>query len=314
MNKFFRKINVVLIFAMTVTFVSGCQQTSETKETNEINKTEETKETYTIKNTAPAETIDVIELLDKVEVEAKVEISSEQEQKEERIQIEEVSVNRTLDNFVKALEAQKALPKFATDKQIKSKADPVPRYKDEVLVFQFLKLDRYREVDVDKVNEYLEGKGVLSGKGQLFIDAAKKNNVDPIYLIAHAVLETGNGTSQLANGIIVKGQKTYNLWGINAFDATAKASGSSKASKEGWTSIKDSIAGGTAWISKNYIHSKKFKQITIYQMKYNYVKGHEWHGYATDISWPDKISKFMYEMLDCYSTTETLEFEKVNFK
>lgn len=44
-----------------------------------------------------------------------------------------------------------------------------------------------------KLNEHLGGK--FAGKGQAFVDAAKKHGVDPALLGAIAMHETGNGTS-----------------------------------------------------------------------------------------------------------------------
>ena len=46
----------------------------------------------------------------------------------------------------------------------------------------------------------LEGKGVLEGQGASFSQAAKKYGINEIYLISHALIETGNGTSDLAKG------------------------------------------------------------------------------------------------------------------
>lgn len=42
-----------------------------------------------------------------------------------------------------------------------------------------------------------EGAGAFDGKAQLFIDVAKKNNIDPVILSAIAFHETGNGTSNM---------------------------------------------------------------------------------------------------------------------
>ncbi|MCB2342612.1 hypothetical protein [Clostridium estertheticum] len=58
----------------------------------------------------------------------------------------------------------------------------------------------------------------LSGEGQVFIDAAQKSNVNPLYLAGHSILETGHGTSLLANcgtkkatGEYTYGRPVYNL-------------------------------------------------------------------------------------------------------
>ena len=59
----------------------------------------------------------------------------------------------------------------------------------------------------------------MKGMGAAFIEAAKEYNVSEVYLVAHACLESGNGTSQLATGVEVNGTTVYNLFGIGAYDA-----------------------------------------------------------------------------------------------
>ena len=67
---------------------------------------------------------------------------------------------------------------------------------------------------------------MLENQGQAFANAAKLTGVNEIYLIAHALLETGNGQSKLAKGAnLVNNQvvsnspiKYYNVYGIGAYD------------------------------------------------------------------------------------------------
>ena len=63
-----------------------------------------------------------------------------------------------------------------------------------------LRLDRPQLLSVDRLNRLLKGKGMLENQGQAFANAAKLTGVNEIYLIAHALLETGNGQSKLAKG------------------------------------------------------------------------------------------------------------------
>src|SRR5699024_4125580 len=72
--------------------------------------------------------------------------------------------------------------------------------------FQFLDLAKPSGASAKDLNKFLKGKGILEGKGQAFIDAAKEHGVNDIYLISHAILETGRGTSDLATGIKYKGK------------------------------------------------------------------------------------------------------------
>ena len=86
------------------------------------------------------------------------------------------------------------------------------------LYFQFLKLSQTAGLNASELNQkVLVNKGILTGKGQAFITAAGKYSINEVYLISHALLETGNGTSELANGIMYNGKKVYNMYGIGAY-------------------------------------------------------------------------------------------------
>lgn len=153
--------------------------------------------------------------------------------------------------------------------------------------YQFLDLSQPNGVDADVLNEFLKGKGILEGQGETFSEAAREYGVSEVYLIAHACLESGNGTSQLANGVEYNGTEVYNVFGIGAFDDSAVASGSRRAYSMGWTSVEDAIRGGAEWISRFYIHNSNGAQNTLYKMLWN-PENPGTHQYATDISWAVK--------------------------
>jgi uncharacterized protein YgiM (DUF1202 family) len=86
--------------------------------------------------------------------------------------------------------------------------------------YQFIDLRTTAPVTAEQINRYIENyvnstkkPSVLLGKGQAFIDAGKKYGVNALYLAAHAIHESGFGTSRLA---LTK----YNLFGYGAYDAT----------------------------------------------------------------------------------------------
>ncbi|MCI1882611.1 MAG: SH3 domain-containing protein [Sporolactobacillus sp.] len=161
--------------------------------------------------------------------------------------------------------------------------------KDSAAYLQFLKLSSVSGASVNELNAMLKGRGVLSGHGADFIEAAKKYGVNEIYLVSHALLETGNGTSKLATGYYkYNGKKVYNMFGIGAFDGSAGLSGSQYAYNHGWTSVQKAILGGTAWIATNYIYNATYMQDTLYKMRWNpdaLVSGNAAHQYATAPSW-----------------------------
>ncbi|WP_284138998.1 GW dipeptide domain-containing protein [Virgibacillus sp. LDC-1] len=172
------------------------------------------------------------------------------------------------------------------------------------------------EADLRKV---LLNKGTLNNTQKSFISASKTHNVNEVYLIAHALHETGNGSSTLAKGVRVgkdrngnlvlatssnSGSLTsiktvYNMYGIAAYDSNPLLGGAKKAYQLGWTTVDRAIIGGAKWISDNYINHAQYKQNTLYKMKWNPSSPGS-HQYATDIGWSIKqISKIknVYDLL-----------------
>ncbi len=177
-------------------------------------------------------------------------------------------------------------------------------YCDEVYKYQFLNIGEENGVSVDALNDYLDGKGILEGQGEAFKRAAQMYDISEVYLVAHAALESGNGTSQLSNGVSVNGKVVYNMFGIAAYDNSPLSSGSKKAYDEGWTSVEKSILGGAKWISENYINNPKGKQNTLYKMLWN-PKDPATHQYATDISWATSQAKSISMIFKSFPDAKT---------
>lgn len=180
-------------------------------------------------------------------------------------------------------------------------------YFEDAYKYQFLDLSAPNGVSEEALNSYLADKGVLKGQGATFIKAAKEYGVSEIYLVVHACLETGNGTSQLARGVALNGTTVYNMFGIGAYDSSAVASGSLRAYQLGWTSVEDAITGGAQWISEHYINSGMTRQNTLYKMRWNPERP-GYHQYATDIRWAVEqsvnIGKMMRSFADASVTFE----------
>ncbi len=162
-------------------------------------------------------------------------------------------------------------------------------------MYQFLDLSKSTKTDKNEINKVLVGKGILESKGKAFVDAAKKYNVNELYLVSHALLETGNGTSLLANGDYYNGVKVYNMYGIGAYDSNPISGGLKAAYENGWTTPERAIIGGAKWIGEEYIHNSD-NQNTLYKMKWNYEDPS--YQYATDIGWAKKQTG---KMKDLYS-------------
>lgn len=161
--------------------------------------------------------------------------------------------------------------------------------------YQFLDLSRANGISEDALNAFLEDKGILRGQAAAFISAARDFGISEVYLAAHACLETGNGTSQLATGVEVNGETVYNMFGIAAYDSSALYSGSQYAYSAGWTSVEAAIRGGAEWISTWYINSADGRQNTLYKMRWNPERPSE-HQYATDIGWAVKQASSIEKM------------------
>ncbi|GFZ34494.1 hypothetical protein CSC2_50200 [Clostridium zeae] len=188
-------------------------------------------------------------------------------------------------------------------------------------IYQFLKLNYVDGITVEDLNNVLAGKGVLQGKGAAFIEAGKTYNINPVYLVAHSLLETGNGTSALATGITVSAVheifgdensklidvtapvKVYNVYGVAAYDSNPNLWGSENAYKQGWSTVDKAIIGGAKFISQSYINSTTYKQDTLYKMRWDMLTIYKSpntlyaHQYATDIGWAYKQSQIMKSII-----------------
>lgn len=211
---------------------------------------------------------------------------------------------------VKVLEVSKDWYKIAlgdwrnaSGSDVKFYLDPQNFINDEKQKFQFLDLSKNAGVTVDQLNQVLQGKGVLSGQGQAFIDAGKLYGINELYLVSHALLETGKGTSSLATGINYEGKTVYNMYGVGAFDNDPDNLGAKTAYSYGWDSPYKAIVGGARFIANGYIdgnNKQKIVQNTIYKMRWNPEGmaryGSATHQYATDIGWAYKQINTIYDL------------------
>ncbi|MFD1639767.1 peptidoglycan-binding protein, partial [Evansella tamaricis] len=202
-------------------------------------------------------------------------------------------------------------------------------------IFQHLVLDHRSGVSLSQLNNVLFGRGTLEGMGEHFLEAGRQHSVNEIYLIAHALLETGAGTpleSQLSRGVLVgknsngnpvlvtstnrdslsEIRTVYNMYGIGANDSDAHRLGAIRAYNEEWFSKKEAIIGGAAFISNDYFARG---QNTIYKMRWNhkYLNAQGWYPqYATDMGWAVKQVpriKSLYNQLN----NPTLHFDIVQY-
>ncbi len=184
------------------------------------------------------------------------------------------------------------------------------------------------KVSASDLNEFIASTakgaaGKLAGRGQSFVDAAKQYGVNEVYLLSHAILESGWGTSELASGwkfdedvvdqntgeVIYyhDGKTYYNFYGIGAYDSSPISGGRLMAYKQGWDTPEKAILGAAKWIAEgnggsgNYFNNE-WNQNTLYKMRWNYNQaastGDCWKQYATDGKWAEKIARVMYSCYD----------------
>lgn len=224
--------------------------------------------------------------------------------------------------------------------------------KDTTHNYQFLRLNTYRPVNAKAYNNLLNSKlksgSVLKNKGNVLIAAAKKYNIDPVYLLCQTILETGYGqsvlsqgkyistvvsgnsvvrnssTKQIAGFTTVKGKyitksiskkKVYNLYGIKAYDSAPQLCGFSWAYYQGWTSVDKAIYGAAQYVSEQYIHNSVHKQNTLYKFRYHPNSSSLWHEYATDPAYAKQIGYIMYSQFrSAYASNATFTYDKPKFK
>ena len=147
----------------------------------------------------------------------------------------------------------------------------------------------------------------LRGTGAYFIEAAKQYNVNEVYLLAHAALESGWGCSPLSQGTVSGYEGYYNFFGVGAVDNNANRGGAAKAKKEGWNTVEKAILGAGKWISDNYINATAStnaaaaisgSQNTLYKMRFDVqravITGNSvYHQYASGSTWAANIASLM---------------------
>ena len=211
--------------------------------------------------------------------------------------------------------------RYAKPEDVAYYVNPTNFSVDSAEYYQFLLLSKNTGASADELNrKVLAGKGILAGKAQAFVEASLKENINELYLISHALLETGNGTSELSRGILVdtvdgapvEPKVVYNMFGIQARDVDPIRLGAEYAYQNGWFTPEAAIIGGAKYIGERYIHNPTYQQDTLYEMRWNPKKPGT-HQYATDIGWAAKQVnnlKKLYDSLSWY----TLHFDVPVFK
>jgi len=108
--------------------------------------------------------------------------------------------------------------------------------------------------------------------GQLWVNAGLSNNIDPVYLMAHAMVESAWGNDQIA---------PYNIYGYGAYDSDPVGGAYH------FTSYQDCIDKVSYWISRDYLTpgGGYYTQYgpTLQGMNVNYATSQTWRYTIADI-------------------------------
>ncbi|MCD8899280.1 N-acetylglucosaminidase [Staphylococcus gallinarum] len=178
----------------------------------------------------------------------------------------------------------------ASSIEIKDAMDSNKFIDSDTQKYQFLELDRYQGIDKNRIKRMLFDNPTLLKHTDAFINAAKEKHVNEVYLISHALLETGSAKSELASGVEIDGKKYYNFFGVGALDEDPIKTGSEYAKKHGWDTPEKAISGGADFIHSHFLSNKD--QNTLYSMRWNPKNPGE-HQYATDIKWAESNASIM---------------------
>ena len=141
----------------------------------------------------------------------------------------------------------------ASSTEIKAAMDSSKFIESDTQKYQFLELDKYQGIDHNRIKRMLIDNPTLLKHSDEFIKAAKDKHVNEVYLISHALLETGSAKSELSSGVEIDGKKYYNFFGVGALDEDPIKTGSEYAKKHGWDTPQKAISGGANFIHGHFI-------------------------------------------------------------
>lgn len=149
----------------------------------------------------------------------------------------------------------------------------------DLLVMNYITADEINKV-IRYWDSFSEEEIPFVDKGQIFIEASRESGLDPIYILAHAAVESAWGTSEIGNN-------KYNYFGIAAFNHDPD-----QAYIMG-ESMEDGIINGAKWIREHYYDNG---QRNLYSMRYN----NGVNEYCTSDTWVNSILRIIqtsYEIL-----------------
>ena len=161
-------------------------------------------------------------------------------------------------------------------------------------------------------------------RGDVWLAAAQKSDLNPLFLMVHCAGETGwcvsSNWTNYSGDYRAKNSDDYlfNAFGIWCYDSEYfpnepslhRVTAKRKTEENQWFSLEKSIVEGAKWIKDQYLSnvsvSKYGRRDTTYFMKWhmgNLIEGQNPKSspgtmqYATDVSWADQRAKMLYNAL-----------------
>lgn len=142
-------------------------------------------------------------------------------------------------------------------------------------------LTKFNPITTQELNGWIKQKAPANspfiGKGDMFIKASHESGLDPKYIVAHAALESGWGTSKIS-------KTKNNYFGIGSFNNTPYDS------SHRFYGIEQGIIEGSKWIADNYINKG---QNTLEKMIFGAKAYCETDTGLPDSRWIYKINSIM---------------------
>lgn len=153
-------------------------------------------------------------------------------------------------------------------------------------VFQFMELT-YQECTLENIKPMVTGT-FLDNDSYInaILDAGKKHNVSPYYIVALAIQEQGKSGSTTISGTYTGYEGYYNIFNINASGnnkETIISRALTYAKNNEWDTLEKAIDGGVEKISASYIARG---QDTLYLQKFDVDDSDQklyWHQYQQNI-------------------------------
>ena len=171
------------------------------------------------------------------------------------------------------------------DETVEPVEEPVEEPVQEVVTASTIRhkdLRVFEDIDSEQMNAWIDEltkyntDSPFRGRGDVFIKASEESGLDPRYILAHAAIESGWGTSNLA-------KTKHNYFGIAAYDSNP---GNAYSMGD---ELDSGIVNGAKWIAENYTNQGQY---TLHLMIY----GKKQYATAAD-SWINGIASIMIKCI-----------------